>query len=155
MQHRIGHDANNLWHVCRVVRRHQEERHQCGDYGVHSQAPLKPCRRLNTFEQCGRAGPQHHDAQHETGLEREIHPELRFGPCLICAHEAETGDRKAPQRHDESHASSLPLRQWAVWCGWRIGHSADEYDDTEPGNIESGDTRIRRALPARLCPDYT
>ena len=118
-----GKYANNLWHVCRVVRRHQEERHQCGDYGVHSQAPLKPCRRLNTFEQCGRAGPQHHDAQHETGLEREIHPELRFGPCLICAHEAETGDRKAPQRHDESHASSLPLRQWAVWCGWRIGWS--------------------------------
>ncbi|GDZ00110.1 hypothetical protein MCC01975_14410 [Bifidobacteriaceae bacterium MCC01975] len=44
-------------------------------------------------------------------------------------------------------------------------HSADEYDDTEPGNIESDDTepgniesddtRIRRALPARLCPDYT
>lgn len=46
------------------------------------------------------------------------------------------------------------LAYWLVvmiMVGVADRHSADEYDDTEPGNIESGDTRIRRALPARLC----
>lgn len=50
------------------------------------------------------------------------------------------------------------LAYWLVvmiMVGVTDRHSADEYDDTEPGDIESGDTRIRRALPARLCPDYT
>ena len=50
------------------------------------------------------------------------------------------------------------LAYWLVvmiMVGVTARHSADGYDDTEPGNIESGDTRIRRALPARLCPDYT
>ncbi|WP_131312725.1 hypothetical protein, partial [Bifidobacterium longum] len=50
------------------------------------------------------------------------------------------------------------LAYWLVvmiMVGVTDRHSADGYDDTEPGNIESGDTRIRRALPARLCPDYT
>ena len=43
------------------------------------------------------------------------------------------------------------LAYWLVvmiMVGVTDRHSADEYDDTEPGNIESGDTRIRRALPA-------
>ena len=53
------------------------------------------------------------------------------------------------------------LAYWLVvmiMVGVTDRHSADEYDDTEPGNIESGDTRIRRALrqwAVWLCPDYT
>ena len=96
VQHRIGHDANYLRYIIRVIRRHQEERHQCGDNGVQGQAALEPGWRLDALEQGGSACPQHHDAQHKAGLKREIHPILRFRPCFVRAHKAQSGNRQTP-----------------------------------------------------------
>ena len=50
------------------------------------------------------------------------------------------------------------LAYWLVvmiMVGVTDRHSADEYDDTEPGNIESGDTRIILFIDSGICEFYT